>query len=171
MKRIFALLAAVLMLLCGCSRDPEISDSTAPPTTETVPPTTGAPPQSFGTYDADSPVEVLTKGAVKRYRLEAGDYYALKVMGEGVLLFSGEEQTTLTRLRREVNPVSITLTGCYLKSDSPTLRVWEEGICYYDEADHTLVRAVFSGVQSNSLTWKESGCVKRCIRRRSCSAA
>lgn len=139
MKRIFALLAAVLMLLCGCSREPEISDSTAPRTTETVPPTTGAPPQSFGTYDADSPVEVLTKGTVKRYRLEAGDYYALKVMGEGVLLFSGEEQTTLTRLRREVNPVSITLTGCYLKSDSPTLRVWEEGICYYDEADHTLV--------------------------------
>lgn len=139
MKRLCALLLTLALLLSGCAggtEPPEQPSETVPPTTQSV---TRPQPESFGTYDPDHPVELLTGGAVKRYRLKSEDYYDLRVMGEGVVLFSGEEETTLTRLRRDADPVSVTLENCRILAGSPSVRVFDEGISYYDSNDHTLV--------------------------------
>ena len=92
MKRLIPIFL-VLLLLCGCGSDPV---QTAP--TETLPPVTSAPTEPTGYYDPQSSLEADTDGAVRCYPLARTDCQGFAVMGEDLLIFSGSEFTTITKL-------------------------------------------------------------------------
>lgn len=91
MKHLLALLLAAF-LLTGCSGNQIASDSTLP--TENAPAAT-APAGLWNPFD---PLEETTQGAVRVYPLDMDTVTGLFTMGESVLILSGEEATTLTRL-------------------------------------------------------------------------
>jgi len=139
MKRLVALFLALLMMLCGCGSnvsDPTQQESsvTTTPSTEAIPP---ARPD-FGLYEPDSTVETQTGGAVKYYPLDGVDHYAVEQMGEGLLLFAGDDTTTLTLLREESDPIKVAL-NCYLYPDGCTLRINEDGLYYFDNLTSEIV--------------------------------
>ena len=108
MKRCLSIFLILVLLLPGCGRDPQETKPSGDEQTqssgvsENTEPT--APPQDpepdLGLYEPDSAVEQATDGAVRKYALEGTGFYAVAVMGEGVLLFSGNQDTTLTYVLR-----------------------------------------------------------------------
>lgn len=130
MKRCLALLLAVLLLLSGCGNDPE------PTQPEQTPPEVTEPAQ-FAQYQKAHSVEVLSHGAVRRYQIDGQNYYKLLPMSDGMLLLSGETETTLTYVDDTNVPVRVTLGGRYLSPDA--LWITEFGLSYYDDQSHTLV--------------------------------
>lgn len=138
MKRLITLFLALLILLCGCAQnvpDPtqQESSTATTPTTEPLPPVR----PNFGLYEPGSSVETLTAGAVKYFRLEDTYHYAVETMGEGLLLFSGEDTTTLTLLREECDPIVLSV-DCFLYPDC-TLRISDEDVCYFDNTKSEIV--------------------------------
>lgn len=147
MKRCLALLLTLVLLLSGCS-DPDVIQ---PEPTEPVQPTT--PPPNFVVYQDSHSVEVLTHGSVRCYGIEGEDYYALQPLNDGVLLLSGQTQTTLTYVYDAVRPVCSTLTGCLLTLEE--LWITDSGLCYYDKAAHTLVFLDEALVESSRISLPE----------------
>ena len=141
MKRIIAFLLALLMFLTACAGPTEQtapSDTTEP---TTLPPTEPQnPPSAWDElYERNSIVEILTSGAVKKYVPDVEDVYAVAAMGDGILLFSGEEETELIYLGADGERYSETLAGCYLFPDGQITHVADDGICYYDAAGNAVV--------------------------------
>ncbi len=126
MKRILITLVACL-LLCGCGPEPETEATMAPSQPETQPPAEPA-----GWYEPDSDVETATGGAVRRYPLPIPDACAMTWLGGDLLVFSGSEVTTLTRLAgenlAEAGRIRIHES---LSPEDPSLRVTEEGIAWF----------------------------------------
>lgn len=147
MERALAMLLVLAMLLCGCSKTPQETDGTTEPTQQTqdtdpTRPTQGGDPDDgpdLGIYEPDSQIEVDTQGAVRKYPLEGTDYYALTTMADGVLLFSGSEDTTLIYLRDDTAPIRATLTDVFLLPMDSSCRVTDAGIGYYDAERNEMV--------------------------------
>lgn len=145
MKRIFALVLVISMLLCGCLETPKATIPTTGPTedTELIDPTdateTTDVEADLGIYEPDSPIEEQTQGAVQLYPLEGKDHYAVRTMAEGVLLFSGTKETTLTYLEDDKEPIRVTLTDIYLTGDDGSFRIGDIGIGYYDDIYNEMV--------------------------------
>lgn len=125
--------ALLAVLLCGCAAEPptQIQDTTGTQTIAAVEPTEPA-----GTRQADSAITEKTGGAVTAYATEIPEAYALTVMGEDVVIFSGTSATTLTRLTGENRYInaSVSLSG-FLSPDMPSVLVNEKSISFYDGAD------------------------------------
>lgn len=140
MKKRFAFLLALTLLLGGCAKEPKPTEPalTEPTTAATEPAVPDSPYPLFPNYEHRSTVEVLTGGAVGVYPLGGEDYYAVRPMGSGVLLFSGTEETTLTVLS-EQGRYSVVVTDRLLYPDDCTLRITENGVAYYDETDRCVV--------------------------------
>ncbi len=134
MKRLTLLLLMCVILLCGCGAD--AGDQTEP--TVTIIPEVTEPP-TFAQYEENHAIESVTGGSVKRYRVASSDYYGLCSMGEGILLFSGEKETTLTYVTRDNLPISTTISGSYFTPNDPSVQVTENGVSYYDSGSHSLV--------------------------------
>lgn len=148
MKRVFALLLAMLMILCGCASEaPDDTKSTPSTTVPVTEPEAPARPD-FGLYEPDSNAELQTGGAVKRFPLEGTDYYAVEPITDGLLLFSGTDTTTVTLLREEADPVEAAL-NCYVFPDETTLRICEDGLYYFDRTTSEIV-SLSSGLQEIS---------------------
>ena len=94
MKRILTLLLA-LCLLSGCAQD--VPETTA--VTETAVTTAATTPDGF--YDPDSILQQQYSEGIRVYPLDRTDAYGLAAFRDGLLLFSGDERTTLTVLRGE----------------------------------------------------------------------
>ena len=137
MKKRLAALLALALLLSGCAKEPT---PTEPPETipSTEPAVTDSPYPQFPGYAYRSTVEVLTGGAVGVYSLEGEAYYGVRPMGDSVVLFSGTEETTLTVLN-EQGRHSAALNGCFLHPEDSSVRITEDGVGYYDAADHAVV--------------------------------
>ena len=136
MKRWLFLIAAVL-LLCGCAAEPEETAPTNPPATE-APVVHATEPTGY--YDPDSQLEAFTEGAVRAYPLNRSDSYAAVAMAEDILLLSGQEVTTLTRLTGDNLYVAAAANlDCYIPADSPAFHAGPKGITYYDELHRQLV--------------------------------
>lgn len=135
MKRwLFLILTA--LLLVGCTAEPE---ATSVPTEATEVAAT-SPMEPTGYYDPDSSLEASTDGAIRVYPLNRTDSYGLVSMGSDLLLLSGSEFTTLTRLTGTTLYVSAAANlGCYIDADSPAFQAGSKGVTYYDELHRELV--------------------------------
>ena len=131
MKR-FLLLFLVLLTLCGCGSDPENSGAAESPQLEAIEPS--------GAYDPDSTLEASTQGAVKTYPLNRSDCRGIMPMGDDILLFSGGEQTTLTKLSGSSLYTAAEATlSCAIYPEDPAVLASEKGVTYYDESTRELV--------------------------------
>lgn len=140
MKR-WLFLTALLLALTGCTAEPE---QTLPTPTEVLLPATEPATQPAteptGYYDPDSTLEASTAGAVRVYPLNRSSSYALYTMGDDLLLLSGTEATTMTRLAGNSLYVAAAANlDCFIPEDSPALQVSSKGVTYYDEAKNQLV--------------------------------
>ena len=136
MKRVFALLLLVLVL-CGCTaEEPEETTDT----TETTLPAAD-PTEPAGSYLPNSAVEAATGGAVLAYDLGIQDAYAMIRMDEGLLVFSGTDNTTLTKLTGSNLYITATCQlGFRIHPGDPSVHVSEKGVICYDRATCQLVQ-------------------------------
>lgn len=133
MKRLIPILLA-LLLLCGCAAEPEPTE-TQTPTTEYVEPTEPA-----GSYEPGSEEEIATGGALRTYPVEEEAAYAITMVGNDVLLFSGLDRTVLTLMTGEnLYTIAQTTLDITVHPDDPSFRITENGITYYDDQDGSLV--------------------------------
>jgi len=125
MKHLPALLLTCL-LLCGCA-----STASASTVTATEPPTTA--PEATGLYDPESPLENASQGALRTYPLPLPSAYGMRAMGDGLLILSGNETTTLTLLTGDSLEVAATAhLDFYLSDGDASLRVSKGEISYFD---------------------------------------
>ena len=129
MKRTMGLILAAL-LLCGCTAQSQNETTTFPQET------TGAltvPTEPAGIYEKDSDLEIRTEGAVRSYHLNIPDCYGMRVVDSDILLFSGGERTTLTRLTGErLFTVASTELDCLLSPEDTAFQISANGITYFD---------------------------------------
>ncbi|MBR4291212.1 MAG: hypothetical protein IKT52_11340 [Oscillospiraceae bacterium] len=134
MKRLTVLTLAALLMLCSCAVQPEPA-ATTPPPTETIPVR-----EPLGIYDAASKLEKETDGAIKAYPLNKPDAAGFAPMGSDLLVFAGEEITTLTRFSGEMlRAVATTTLDHGISPLDAAVRVSEQGITYYDHPKNQLV--------------------------------
>lgn len=152
MKKWLSIILVVALLMGGCTKpetdtqpgttapstqpdvpstEPTVPSESSPtePSTEPVKP---APRPDFGLYLEGSPIEVSTGGAVKQFALEQFNPYAILPVGDGLLLFSGEEDTLLTFYRENQPNVSLEVPGSCLFPDDLIFRVLADGFAFYD---------------------------------------
>lgn len=129
---IVALLACLLLSGCGA----QDMDATNP--TEAAAAVT--PTEPAGNYLPGSGLETATSGAVRAYGLDLDPIWDVRAVGEDVLIFSGEDVTTITRLTGEnlFRVAEVTLDQ-FVPIQSPSLHVSENWVIYYDETARALV--------------------------------
>lgn len=134
MKHLTAVLA-LFFLLCGCAQE---SPETTLPETQTAPIADTSP---TGFYDAGSPSEQQYHGALRAYPLNRSDAQGLLAFGDGLLLFSGEETTTLTMLKGDVlYPSAEAELDFPLDVQDPSIVVSGQTLSFFDsENRETLV--------------------------------
>lgn len=126
MKKMFALLLALMLLLVGCANGD--ADQTQSPTTETTP---------KGYYEENSQLETQTEGAVRQYRLPDKGYLWIKSIGDRLLLASDTDPAQLRLLSGDTCiPVATQqLTGEFLHCSEALFN----GFFYYDAANHAVL--------------------------------
>lgn len=135
MKRLIPLVLT-LLVLCGCTVQPEPTGiPTAPTLTEPVP--TMAP---ASLYNPDSPLEQATNGAVRAYPLGNTFCLGITFLGEDLLLFSDAGGSTLTKYSGDTLCVSAsTQLDCCVYPANPAVVTHEKGLTYFDEWRNDLV--------------------------------
>lgn len=130
MKRLPVLLL-VCLLLCGCAS--KASASTAAIATTEPLSTTGQAAEPVGLYDAGSELEAKYQGAVRVYPLTLPDTYGMRAMGDGLLILSGSETTTLTLLTgKELSAAASVPLDFFLHSEDPSLQINRGELSYFD---------------------------------------
>lgn len=128
MKHLLTLLLACL-LLCGCGQASPPAE-TISPAAETSAIATTSPE---GLYDAGSELEKQYGGAVRAYPLNCSNAQSILAFGDGLLVLSGEETTTLTLLTGEQLHVSASMElDFFLSADDPSVTVCGRELSYYD---------------------------------------
>lgn len=151
MKRVFAFLLLAL-ILCGCAA--EQSGETTADTRETLP--AAEPTEPTGCYLPGSSQETDSGGAVRAYKPDLEDAYALAVMGSDVVIFSGTETTTLTKLTGENRYITAELNpGIWIDPESPSVAVTEKGMFYYDTQRCELVQLGVGLKEINRISFPE----------------
>lgn len=137
MKRMLPfLLAAVLLVGCSATPQPTVPATEDPTTaaTETTAPT------PVGYYDPESTLEAATNGALQVYPLYRADAAQIVPMGDCLLLFSGENATTLTLLAGpDLYVKAVTNLNCRIEPSDPAVQVSDKGVTYFDETARELV--------------------------------
>ena len=126
------LVLLLVLLLCGCrsQQTPKELDGVSVPAIAVTEPTV-----TVGFYAPESPVEVFTDGAVKAFPLGLDDAVGIRMMGSDILLFSGQESTTLTLLSGEGRYIKAQRQlSCVLSPDDPSVIVDSRGIAYVDQS-------------------------------------
>lgn len=125
------------LLLCGCRNQhtPAEPSGAAVPAIAVTEPT-----DPVGFYDPENPVEQATGGAVKAYPLDTHHAWGIRFLGEDILLFSGQNTTTLTLLsgNQRYNKAQINLP-CAVSPDDPSLLVDDRGLSYVNRISRELV--------------------------------
>ena len=134
MKRILWVLLLTL-LLCGCT-DASNQENTTPPTAGE---SYTQPTEPVGIYVPNSDLELQTEGTV-RYFLPQPDCYGIRMMGNDVLVFSGEENTILTRYAGDqLYAIAGTQLPCHIMPEDSSFQIGANGITYYDSHSREVV--------------------------------
>ena len=129
MKRC-AWLIVLVLLLCGCGAQPQ--NETTPIPTETTQAVV-VPTEPVGIYVPHSDLEIQTAGALRYYLPRNGDCYGLVAMDGDLLVFSGNQTTTLHRLSGDkLFTVATAQLGCRVSPEDPSFQLSGNGITYYD---------------------------------------
>ncbi len=125
MKKLFALLLALMLFLAGCANGD--ADQTESATTETTP---------KGYYIENSQLEMQTGGALRQYILPDNGYLWVKSIGDRLLLASDADPVQLRLLSGDTCiPVATQqLDGELLHSSEALFN----GFFYYDAPSHTI---------------------------------
>ena len=132
MKR-FMILLLVLLTLTGCGRkeqeaQPLPQESLAPPT------------EPAGSYDSGNPVEEFTGGDVRAYPQTIPQIYAIACAGGDVLVFSGVENTTVTRLAGEnLYRIAQRKLDCSVHPATQGTGIRSDAMVYYDYAQSAMI--------------------------------
>lgn len=130
MKR-FLILALVCLLLCGCTTQPQPTETTQPTETQKM----TDPTEPSGCYDPDSTVEMQYHGAVKVYPLMLENVQDAVCIGSDVVVFSGEETTTLTMFSGENLYITAQAElDVWITPGDASTQITDKGISYYDRA-------------------------------------
>lgn len=133
MKRLVLPLILLCLMLCGCGEKDK-----APVLGDPVPAVEPTEPE--GCYVRDSETERQTDGAVRTYDLKEDDVYDIRTMGDHVLVFSGTENTTLTRLSGEnLFATAACELDVWIHPEDASLQVTERGVVYYSPDTFELV--------------------------------
>lgn len=129
MKRMILICLLLAALLAGCG----VPQAEAPDTTPETLPVAQTEPDP-GWYEPGSSLEQQTNGALRLYLLDLDYCAAAEVMGEGILLFSEQEETTRLILLTGDNLVVTAerVLDFILSAQLPSTQVTEEGLSYYD---------------------------------------
>lgn len=123
------------LLLCGCGGG-AIHETTFPDETTMLP----EPTEPAGIYCPESAAEMLTEGAVRMYLPSISDIHDMAIQGGDILLFSGQEGTTLTKLTGEnLFTIAETRLPCGISPKDPSFQFSGKGITYYDEQARAVV--------------------------------
>ena len=135
MKRLLWFLP--VLLLCGCTvRSLEETTVPLPEITEVI--TEATVPE--GIYEPVSDLEVQTGGAVRSYLPGMADVYGLRIINGDVLVFSGIEQTTLTRYTGDtLIPVGQITLEFYVSPEDSAFQLSEYGITCFDANANVLM--------------------------------
>lgn len=129
MKRCLWLIV-LAVLLCGCNAQPQ--DETTQPIPETTQVTVD-PTEPVGIYVPHSDLEIQTGGAVRYYLPQDTDCYGLLAMDGDLLVFSGNQTTTLYRMSGDaLFTVAGAQLGCRVDPDDPSFQLSGNGITYFD---------------------------------------
>ena len=129
------LLAA--LLLCGCQKQQIPAKAAEVPVSAIA---VTEPTESVGFYFSDSLPEKATGGAVKAYPLKTDDATGIRFLGDDILLFSGDDATTLTLLSGENRYLKAQLKlPCLVQPDDPAVIVDGRGLAYVDHDSGFLV--------------------------------
>lgn len=126
MKKIFALLLALMLFLAGCANgDADQAEGT---TTETTP---------QGYYEENSQLEIQTDGALRQYILPDNGYRWVKSIGDRLLLASDTDPVQLRLLSGDtcVPLATAQLNGDLLNSSEALFN----GFFYYDTERHAVL--------------------------------
>ena len=130
------LLVLLLMLtLCGCTGKPQ-QEATAPANAGE---SYTDPTEPAGIYVPGSDLEIQTEGTV-RYCLPLSDCYGIRMMGNDVLILSGEENTTLIRYAGDqLYAIAGTQLDCHIMPEDASFQISANGITYYDSNSREVV--------------------------------
>ena len=119
------LLVLLLMLtLCGCTGKPQ-QEATAPANAGE---SYTDPTEPAGIYVPGSDLEIQTEGTV-RYCLPLSDCYGIRMMGNDVLILSGEENTTLIRYAGDqLYAIAGTQLDCHIMPEDASFQISANGI-------------------------------------------
>ncbi len=135
MKRLIGLVLLAL-LLCGCTANPQ-AETTVPPVETT---NVQEPTEPAGIYLPGSDVEAMTQGTVLCYVPEEASLYGMRGIGDDLILFSGTEETTLTRVTGEnLYTIAQTTLNCRIEPEDSSFQLSDNGITYYDESTREVV--------------------------------
>ena len=135
MKRLLWFLP--VLLLCGCTVQPPEETTIQPPETTGI---FTEPTVPAGIYEPFSDLEIQTAGAIRCYLPNLPDAYGMRIIRDDVLVFSGAEQTTLTRYSGDtLIPVGQITLDCRIYPEDSSFQTGENGITYFDPADNSLV--------------------------------
>lgn len=129
MKKGIVILLSLLLLLTGCQE----TQMPTEPTTQTT-----AAPTEPGRFVSGSDVQVASKGALRQFDISDKDCFCVAVMGDGLLLFSGDEKTELELISRDEGK---TLAKLLLPVDlrSSSWATLNNGFGYYDAEENQAV--------------------------------
>lgn len=133
MKRILLILLACLML-SGCAGSGEA------PTAPAQKPTAQAPTEPAGSYVPNSELEASTAGAVRVFTPDFGEVTYIHAVGEDLLVFTGSQTTTVSRLTGEnLFRVAEVELDQFLSPQDPSLYIREDWLIYYGAATNELI--------------------------------
>ena len=137
MKRILWL-CLIALLLCGCTM--QQTEETVAPIPETTVQILPEPTETVGIYESHSDLEIQTGGAVRYYLPQVADAYGMRIMNGDVLVFSGPENTTLTRYTgQQLYAVAEIALDCRIDPEETSFQISENGITYFNPETRELV--------------------------------
>lgn len=134
MKRPFLLILILLLVLSGCE---PVSD---PPPTEGIAVPLPVQTEPAGCCRPGDPLETATQGALQVYQPEGSLHNGLLMWDSDLILFSGEDRTTLTVLSGEnLHKTAAVTLDCVIVPEDPGVTAEGNAFTYYDHLRQELV--------------------------------